>query len=110
MVKQTAQTDKVYTAFSAPTRRDILERLAKKRLNVLEIAHPYHISLPAVSKHLKVLEEAGLVTRQREGRQHFFALNVAPIQKIQKQLKFYERYWNKQLDSLEKYLTKEKKQ
>lgn len=81
MINSTDQLDMVFQALSDGTRRDILQRLrtSKELLTVNEIAGIYDISLPAISRHLKVLEEAGLVLRQRHGREHHISLNLPSL-------------------------------
>lgn len=91
----------VLLALSDSTRRSILERLARGAARVGEIAAPYPMSLNAVSKHLKVLERAGLVRRARRGRDHFLTLNAKPLREVARWALRYERYWSEKLDLLE---------
>ena len=105
MVKYSNDTlDVTFGALSDPTRRAILARLAKGEAQVTELAEPFGISLPAVSKHLKVLENAGLIQRHKEGRVHRFTVNPAPLQSAQSWIDHYQRFWTKQLESLGDYL------
>jgi DNA-binding transcriptional ArsR family regulator len=96
--------DRAFQALSDPTRRAILARLALGEATVGELARPFRTSLPAISKHLKVLERAGLMSRRREGRVHRCRLVAAPLRETSAWLEHYRRFWERQLDSLEEYL------
>ena len=98
--------DQTFSALSDPTRRAILARLALGETSVGELAKPFAMSLPAVSKHLKVLERAGLVRRTREGRRHQLKLDAAPLRAIARWALSYEQFWNQHLDQLEDVLAK----
>jgi DNA-binding transcriptional ArsR family regulator len=91
-------------ALSDPTRRGILARLATGDATVTELAEPYEMSLAAVSKHLKVLESAGLISRGREAQWRPCHLEAAPLQDAFKWLERYQRFWERSLDSLAEYL------
>jgi|SRR6516162_8361006 DNA-binding transcriptional ArsR family regulator len=106
MVKHySEQLDHTFFALSDPTRRAIIGNLASKgTCTVLELAEPFKMSLPAISKHLKLLESAKLVSRERKGRTHYLRLCPQPMSEASEWLEAYRRFWNKQLDSLEKYL------
>ena len=94
MVKCSSRAlDRTFSALSDPTRRRILERLAEKDLCVTELAKPYRMSLPAVSKHLRVLEGAGLIRRERCGRVHRLRLEAGPMQGAQQWIEEYRRFW-----------------
>jgi DNA-binding transcriptional ArsR family regulator len=82
----------------------MLERLAKGDLCVTELAKPYRMSLPAVSKHLRVLEGAGLIRRERCGRVHRLKLEAGPMKGAQEWIEEYRRFWEESFDRLEKYL------
>ena len=100
--------DTVFSALAHPTRRAILERLTKGEATVTELAAPFKpMSLPAVSKHLRVLENAGLVVRKIEGRIHFVSLRADPMREAVDWLNYYRRFWESQFDSLADYLTDE---
>ncbi len=99
-----AQLDAVFHALSDPTRRSILREVAKRERTVGEIAKPYRISLAAVSKHLKVLEGADLIARERRGSFQLVRLNPAPLKPAEQWLAYYEQFWNAQLDALQSYL------
>jgi DNA-binding transcriptional ArsR family regulator len=88
-------------AISHPSRRAILARLAGGPARVTEIAEPFDMSLNAVSKHLKVLEAAGLVSREVVGREHLIELRAAPLREIASWVVEYERFWTRHLDGLE---------
>jgi DNA-binding transcriptional ArsR family regulator len=91
----------VLDAVSHPIRRDILARLAKGPLRVTEIAAPFDLSLNAVSKHLKVLEGAGLVSREKRGREHWIELRGGGLRQVSAWVHDYERFWSGHLDALE---------
>ena len=91
-------------ALSDPTRRGILARLATGDATVTELAEPYDMSLAAVSKHLKVLENAGLISRGREAQWRPCHLEAAPLRDVYEWLESYQRFWNRSLDSLAEYL------
>jgi len=89
------------TALSHPSRRAILERLARGPARVTEIAEPFDMSLNAVSKHLKVLETAGLIHREVIGREHVIAFRPEPLKEVASWVREYERFWTQHLDGLE---------
>lgn len=100
------QLDRTFFALSDPTRRAIIGNLATKgTCTVLELAEPFKMSLPAISKHLKLLESAKLVSRKRKGRVHYLKLCGEPMSEASEWLAAYRQFWNKQLDALETYLT-----
>ena len=96
--------DRTFAALSDPTRRAILARLAQGEASVGELAAPFDVSLPAVSKHLRVLEKAGLMRRQKEGRVHRCRLVAEPLHDAVEWLAYYERFWDEKLDALAEYL------
>ena len=98
--------DRTFGALADPTRRLILAQLAKGEACVTNLARPHAMSLAAVSKHLIVLERAGLVKRRREGRVHSLALEAKPMQEAQAWLDRYRKFWEGNLDQFEKYLDK----
>ena len=98
--------DATFSALSDPTRRAILARLAQGEAQVTELAKPFGISLPAVSKHLKVLEKAQLITRHKDGRIHRFTVNPKPVDTAKSWIETYQHFWEQQLDSLAAYLEK----
>ncbi|MCB1215797.1 MAG: metalloregulator ArsR/SmtB family transcription factor [bacterium] len=105
MVKYTeAELSRTFSALSDPTRRGILRRLADGSTTVSELAGPYSMSLPAVSKHLKVLEEAGLVSRDKQGREYHCRLLAGPLREAMEWIAFYRGFWHARIDSLEDFL------
>jgi DNA-binding transcriptional ArsR family regulator len=100
MVDDTAMND-VFHALAHDARRAMLARLASDDLTVGELAEPFQMSLEAASKHIKVLERAGLVRRTVEGRRHICTLSPAPLASAYSWLSFYQRFWNARLDALE---------
>jgi DNA-binding transcriptional ArsR family regulator len=105
----TSALDLAFSALSDPTRRQIVRRLSDGQARVTDLAEPFDMSLNAVSKHLKVLERAGLVRRTRSGREHYIALDPEPIRRIASWASRYERFWNERLDKLEAFLRKNRK-
>lgn len=99
--------DSVFHALADPTRRAIIGALARGPKTVGEISRPFDISLPAVSKHLKVLERAGLVTRQIRGREHHCSLSPETLAPAQDWLNFYSGFWQGRLDALDALLAEE---
>jgi len=97
--------DRIFAALADPTRRKILRRLARGDARVGELARPHAISAPAVSKHLRVLEEAGLIRRRREGHAYWVALRTPPLDRAAGWLDFYEGRGLRELDALESLLT-----
>jgi DNA-binding transcriptional ArsR family regulator len=92
------------SALADPTRRAILARLALGETSVTELAEPFDMSLPAVSKHLKVLEHAGLITRGREAQWRPCTLAAAPLKDVADWVTQYRRFWEERLDRLDDYL------
>ena len=99
-----ATLDHTFAALADPTRRALLARLARGAASVTALAAPFRMSLPAVSKHLSVLERAGLIARSREGRVHRLRLEAAPLREAGEWIVFYRRFWEGQLDALARYL------
>jgi len=97
----TPHIDAVFSALADPTRRAILDRLSRGQARVTDIAAPFDMSLAAVSKHLRTLEQAGLVRRSRSGREHTLTLNARPLRQVARWTSHYERFWNERLDRLE---------
>jgi DNA-binding transcriptional ArsR family regulator len=98
---QSVPLDAVFSALADPTRRAILTRLADGEASVTELADPFDISLPAISRHLKVLEHAGLLAREREGRVHRIRLVADPMLDALEWMARYGRFWEERLDALE---------
>lgn len=93
-----------FSALADPTRRAILARLAEGEASVTELAAPFDMSFPAVSKHLRVLEKAGLVVRGKEAQFRPRRLQAEPLRELDDWLSTYRRLWNERLDRLEAYL------
>jgi DNA-binding transcriptional ArsR family regulator len=99
--------DRVFAALADPTRRRILERLAQGQSRVTSLAEPFAMSLPAISKHLRVLEGAGLLHRERCGREHHLELQAGPLRDALRWMERYRRFWEGSLDALADYIEKE---
>ena len=93
-------------ALADPTRRAILARLARGETSVGELAEPFDMTLPAISKHLKVLERAGLISRGRDAQRRPCRLEAAPLREVSDWVADYRRFWEQRLDRLEAYLAK----
>jgi DNA-binding transcriptional ArsR family regulator len=104
MVTATDQLDRTFAALADPTRRAILARLARGEASVTELAAPFDMSLPAVSKHLKVLERAGLIARGRERQWRPARLEAGPLKEVADWAQTYRRFWEESYDRLEEYL------
>ena len=100
----TQELDTTFAALSDPTRRAILARLATGEATVSELAAPFAISLPAISKHLKVLERAGLILRGRDAQRRPCRLRAAPLGDAAEWLGDYRRFWEESFDRLDEYL------
>ncbi len=98
------QLNTVFLALADPTRRAILERLAQGEASGTELARPFSISVPAISKHLRVLEHADLILHRKDGRTHRFRLVASPMKDAVAWLEQYRHFWEAQFDSLEIYL------
>ena len=96
--------DAVFGALADSTRRAILERLAGGEATVSELAQPFAMSLPAISKHLKVLEGAGLITRRADAQWRLCSLDARPLREASDWVAQYRQFWEGNLDSLESYL------
>lgn len=94
----------VFSALSDPTRRSILSRLSKGHLSVLEIASPYEMSVPAITKHLKVLEKAGLISRSKEAQWRPCQLEAKALKEADDWMSFYRKHWEESFDRLDDYL------
>lgn len=107
MVQHIPHADHLSATFAAladPTRRAILTRLASGEASVSELAEPFDISMPAVSKHLKVLERAGLIARSRDAQWRPCRLQAAPLREVSDWVEHYRRFWEQSLDRLDVYL------
>lgn len=107
MVKyQSSELDMTFGALADATRRGILEQLSGGESSVTKLAEPYNISLPAISKHLRVLERAGLLSQEKNGRVRRCRLDAGPMKEASDWISRYQRFWEQQLDSLAIYLDK----
>jgi DNA-binding transcriptional ArsR family regulator len=107
---QASQLGPVFHALSDDTRRSMLLELASGERTVGQLAQPFAISLAAASKHIKVLESAGLIQREVRGRAHFCRLDPGPLESAHDWLTFYERFWTARLDILDRLLREEDEQ
>jgi len=110
MVNNSATLNVIFAALADPTRRNILERLTDGATNVTALAKPFRISLPAISKHLRVLEKAGLVTRTRKGRVHQMRADPEPLRKASSWMTHYVHHWEGQFAAMDRILAEQDKQ
>lgn len=104
MVTSSRQLDRTFGALADPTRRAILARLARGDATVGDLARPFRVSRPAISKHLRVLEHAGLVRRAREGRVSRCELDAAAMREAAEWIERYRVFWSSRLDALKRYV------
>lgn len=97
-----------YQALADPTRRAILARLVQGEVRVSDLAEPFAMSLNAVSKHIRLLERAGLVQREVRGREHYLTVDPAPLREAADWLNTYQQFWRQRLDRLEAFLRQQK--
>jgi DNA-binding transcriptional ArsR family regulator len=98
--------DRIFAALADPTRRRIVEQISKRTMTPGEIAKAFPISQPAISKHLRVLEESGLLEREIAGRVHYCTLSPAKMDEVTRWIERQRKYWNASLDRLETLLSK----
>ena len=103
------QLTNVLTAISHPTRRAIIEQLANGPARFLDVAEPFDTALNAVTKHLKLLERAGLIKREKRGREVLISFRGEPLREVAGWIHHYERFWNERLDQFEYYFKDKKK-
>lgn len=94
----------IFKAIADPTRRQLLQVLSGGDCAVSELAEPFEMSLPALSRHLQVLREVGLVTQERQGRRRIYHLNAEPLKEVGEWVAHFEAFWNEKLDALALYL------
>jgi DNA-binding transcriptional ArsR family regulator len=104
MVEYSLQLDLIFGSLADPTRRDMIQRLTGCEQSISQIAKHYKMSLAAVSKHLKVLEKAHLISRRRKGRQQIVTAQPESMKTVQSYIEQYEALWNTRFDALEKLL------
>jgi DNA-binding transcriptional ArsR family regulator len=98
------QLSRIFRALADPTRRSILERLSEGEASVSELAEPFEMSMPAISKHLKVLERAGLITRGRDAQWRPCRLEPKPLKNVDTWMNPYRQFWEESFDRLDDYL------
>jgi DNA-binding transcriptional ArsR family regulator len=101
-----AELNQIFSALADPTRRAILRGLTKHSATIQEIAQPFPVSLNAISKHVMVLERAGLVRRQIRGREHHCWIDPKPLREANLWLEHYRQFWEHRLDALEVYVAR----
>jgi DNA-binding transcriptional ArsR family regulator len=106
---RTARLDAVFAALADPTRRAIVERLSRGEARVTEVAEPFHMSLNAVSKHIRVLEASGVVERRRKGRDHILSVNTHSLDEVDGWIDGMRCYWEERLNAMERLLRELKK-
>jgi len=104
MVNNGAQLDLAFGALAHPIRRGIVSRLSAGEATVAELARPFQVSAPAISRHMRVLEEAGLLTRRRRGREHHCRLVHERMREAEAWLERHRKAWDERLDALEQFL------
>ena len=105
-----SQLDNVLTAISHPSRRGIIGQLASGPARFTDIAKPLDVSLNAVTKHLKLLERAGLISREKQGREVMISFRAEPLRLVAGWVHEYERFWNEHLDQFEQHFKDKKEQ
>src|SRR6476620_9734991 len=98
----------ILTAISHPTRLAIIEQLANGPTRFLDVAKPFDTALNAVTKHLKLLERAGLIERKKQGREVFISFRAEPLREVAGWVNEYERFWNERLDQFQRYFEDKK--
>jgi len=104
MVINKQNLDLVFNALSDATRRAMLTRLAEGEANISTLSAPFKISQPAISKHMRVLEKAGLIERHKNGREHFISIAPKRAKEAQNWIGFYTKHWEARFDALDAYL------
>src|SRR5689334_7023820 len=94
----------VFQAIADPTRRAILGMLSQRELNLNGVAEQFNVSRPAISKHIKILTQCGLVSIRQEGRERYCKAELAELHEVSEWVEQYKKFWNKKLDALERYL------
>ncbi len=107
-VSNTSQLDRLFFALADPTRRSILAKLRSGEASVLEISEPFDMSQPAISKHLKVLEDAGLISRHRRSKQRLCRLEARSLRPVCEWTGGFEQFWEDSFDRLDEYVQKMK--
>jgi DNA-binding transcriptional ArsR family regulator len=102
--------DRTFHALADPTRRGMLANLALGAKSIGELAEPFAMTLAGASKHVKVLEDAGLITRRKAGRTHVISIDAKPLEEAERWLRQWEKFWNVRLDRLEALIERDKKE
>src|SRR5216110_1916588 len=97
----------VFQAIADPTRREIINLIAHQSLNLNSVAENFHVSRPAISKHIKILTECGLIVIKQQGRERYCAANLKSLSEVSQWVEQYRTFWTKKLDALENFLNKE---
>ena len=97
----------VFQAIADPTRRDIINRIARQSMNLNTIAENFEISRPAVSKHIKILTECGLILIEQQGRERYCIANLQSLREVSSWVEQYHAFWNNKLDALENFLAQD---
>lgn len=97
-----------FSALSDPTRRAMLKRLGSGEMSVADLSKPFDITKSAITKHVKTLENAGLLKRTIDGRVHYCRVDPKPLKQASEWMKFYESFWNEKLDALDQFLSEDK--
>jgi DNA-binding transcriptional ArsR family regulator len=104
MVEYALSLDTIFGSLADPIRRDILKRVTSQELNISEVASPYPVSLAAISKHLKILERAQLITKRKQGKEHFVTISPAALMQADDYLEQYASLWSDRFDRLDTLL------
>ena len=107
MVEYTLQLDMIFSSLADPTRRDILQHVSRREFSVGELVKKYDVSFAAISKHLKVLEKANLITKRKEGKKQMVTLAPSALRSADEYLEQYRRMWQSRHDKLEALLNEE---
>ena len=110
MVERSEVLDRVFSALADPTRREIVRRLSAGEESISDLARPFDMSLAAVSKHVRILQSAGIVHQRKEGRVRVCGLSAQPLETADTWLRQYERFWEQRLDGLGAYLQARREQ
>ena len=106
---QSVKLDRIFSALADPTRRAILQKLTSRPATIKEIAAPFPVSLNAISKHIMVLEGAGLLRREIKGREHHCWIEPRPLREAEEWIEQYRQFWEKRLDALDSYVARKYK-
>jgi DNA-binding transcriptional ArsR family regulator len=104
MVNYEGRLDLAFGALSHPIRRGILARLSTGEATIAELAKPFKVTAPAITKHMRILEDAGLLSRKKQGREHHCRLEKKRMKEAEAWIEKHSKFWNDKLDALEKYL------